>query len=258
MKHCKDCRVGLTEDNRRGGGRFCDKCRTQRGMCASDDPKYLVRLAGLHERYNINREQHAAYNKTRRETDRDQFLLKQKTAAFGVDCAALWAAQKGLCGVCQQPMLLGGKGSLGAQVDHDRSCCPGAFACGKCVRGFVHGHCNRVLAQSREDITILQGAIRYIQAWGERPTSPSLQRVVPTTGPPPKRHFPPRVHPTLQTSQDTCTCGHIREEHIGRGRNRKCWGAGATVGTPWQPVCDCRTFHGRPASGGKKEKTDGK
>lgn len=56
-------------------------------------------------------------------------------------------------------------------VDHDHTCCPPESnskgrtrkTCGKCVRGFLCGPCNRGIGLLREDKEILLSAIRYLE-----------------------------------------------------------------------------------------------
>lgn len=47
-------------------------------------------------------------------------------------------------------------------VDHDHSCCPGEYTCGKCLRGITCGACNKMLGFARDDIDRLQSAINYL------------------------------------------------------------------------------------------------
>lgn len=48
-------------------------------------------------------------------------------------------------------------------VDHDHSCCgKRSSTCGKCVRGFLCGNCNRALGMFRDDTTRLSAAIAYL------------------------------------------------------------------------------------------------
>jgi hypothetical protein len=48
-------------------------------------------------------------------------------------------------------------------VDHDHSCCPGAFSCGKCIRGLLCSHCNKTLGMANDDVSVLQDMIDYLQ-----------------------------------------------------------------------------------------------
>lgn len=47
-------------------------------------------------------------------------------------------------------------------VDHDHSCCPGEGSCGKCVRGLLCHKCNMALGAVKDDVTILQTMIEYL------------------------------------------------------------------------------------------------
>jgi hypothetical protein len=70
------------------------------------------------------------------------------------------AAQEGRCGICREP-------ELALVVDHDHSCCPGRFSCGRCIRGLACYGCNNTLERAWKH--------RYaIQSWMRR----TLRRVV--------------------------------------------------------------------------------
>lgn len=62
-----------------------------------------------------------------------------------------WA---GLCWVCKT-------NEIGA-IDHDHNCCPGAYSCGKCVRGLLCGQCNRVLGLVKDNVITLENMINYL------------------------------------------------------------------------------------------------
>ena len=53
-------------------------------------------------------------------------------------------------------------------VDHDHSCCPGRTfrTCGKCVRGFLCGPCNRALGMLKDSVESLESAIGYLKRHG--------------------------------------------------------------------------------------------
>ena len=49
-------------------------------------------------------------------------------------------------------------------VDHDHSCCnDSAKSCGACVRGLLCNRCNTLLGMARDDIMLLESAIKYLQ-----------------------------------------------------------------------------------------------
>lgn len=55
-------------------------------------------------------------------------------------------------------------------LDHDHSCCPpaqsrerGYKSCGACVRGWLCRRCNSILGFTREDVTILEGLVSYLE-----------------------------------------------------------------------------------------------
>ena len=50
-------------------------------------------------------------------------------------------------------------------VDHDHSCCPGAFSCGKCIRGLLCSSCNLALGGFGDNINMLQLAIDYLNKY---------------------------------------------------------------------------------------------
>jgi hypothetical protein len=69
--------------------------------------------------------------------------------------------QNGCCAICGKPESKPWRLSL----DHDHSCCPGKFSCGKCVRGLVCDAHNRMLGLANDQIEILESAIAYLKSF---------------------------------------------------------------------------------------------
>ena len=50
----------------------------------------------------------------------------------------------------------------GNNIDHDHSCCPGSYSCGKCVRGVLCIQCNTSLGLMNDDVDKIKKLIQYI------------------------------------------------------------------------------------------------
>lgn len=62
----------------------------------------------------------------------------------------------GICWICNKEKA--------TCIDHDHSCCPKkSQSCGKCVRGYLCINCNNAIGRLKDDITILESAIQYLQ-----------------------------------------------------------------------------------------------
>lgn len=57
------------------------------------------------------------------------------------DIARLLETQHGCCALCLEPFDV----DRPWQPDHDHRCCPSQTSCGLCIRGLLHGHCNRLV-----------------------------------------------------------------------------------------------------------------
>ena len=67
--------------------------------------------------------------------------------------------QNNLCAICGLP----NNEINDFSIDHDHNCCPGDTSCGKCIRGLLHGKCNRALGLFKDDPEILAKALAYLQ-----------------------------------------------------------------------------------------------
>lgn len=70
----------------------------------------------------------------------------------------LFRNQNGICKICKKPEKDGKRLS----VDHDHSCCKGAYTCGKCIRGLICFRCNTALGMVNDDPMILSAMITYL------------------------------------------------------------------------------------------------
>lgn len=76
------------------------------------------------------------------------------------DYDTLLAHQGGVCAICQRPPK-----KVSLAIDHDHHCCPGAWSCGKCVRGLLCSYCNhRMLGRGREDPARHRRIADYLEA----------------------------------------------------------------------------------------------
>lgn len=55
---------------------------------------------------------------------------------------SLLKQQSGVCLFCSEPPDQG----INMDIEHDHTCCNGAYSCGKCIRGIVHHGCNGIIA----------------------------------------------------------------------------------------------------------------
>jgi hypothetical protein len=98
---------------------------------------------------------------------------KHKVKIFGTDYDELTSRNHGItqeqykqllvlqdnrCAVCQTPF----SATKTTAIDHDHSCCPGNYSCGKCVRGIVCTKCNVGLGMFDDNPQILVSAVRYL------------------------------------------------------------------------------------------------
>ena len=66
--------------------------------------------------------------------------------------------QNFVCAVCKKPFIT----SEPPRIDHNHSCCPGTYSCGKCVRGLLCINCNWGLGSFYDNETNLRNAIEYL------------------------------------------------------------------------------------------------
>lgn len=70
----------------------------------------------------------------------------------------IFNSQDGVCIICKNPEKDGRRLS----VDHDHSCCAGAYSCGKCIRGLLCTRCNKTLGMVQDNCDHLNAMINYL------------------------------------------------------------------------------------------------
>lgn len=77
------------------------------------------------------------------------------------DYERMFEEQGGLCAICGRPP----KDGMPLYVDHDHNHCPGAKACGLCIRGLLCDSCNKALGLFQDDPDILDRASEYLKEY---------------------------------------------------------------------------------------------
>lgn len=112
----------------------------------------------------------------RREYARKHLAERRQVPEYRRECAlrkhrfslqeygVLLERQGGVCPVCKNP-LIWTESYCGESptLDHDHSCCQGAYSCGKCIRGILHARCNSALGCVDDNPTSLRNAADYLE-----------------------------------------------------------------------------------------------
>lgn len=167
MKMCPDCGVEkeLTEfclvrageDKRRT---YCRSCTKVRHDATHSRLQYVVvdkkvcracRETKTPEHFTSDKRKKDGLGSYCRPCVRDRHLR----AKYGVDAAELSVMMDSGCGIC---------GSLDSLVvDHDHSCCPGVFTCGRCLRGVLCASCNKGVGFLGDTLARLEAAVLYLR-----------------------------------------------------------------------------------------------
>lgn len=87
------------------------------------------------------REREREYQRAYYAADPDREREYHRTTVHGITRTqrnALYAAQDARCAGCREPFP-----DTQLEIDHDHSCCPGRWSCGRCIRGLLCRRCNR-------------------------------------------------------------------------------------------------------------------
>jgi hypothetical protein len=80
-----------------------------------------------------------------------------------IQLSELLKSQGGTCAIAGCDRMDDGAGRS-LHIDHDHDCCPGAYSCGKCVRGLLCGQHNVGIGYFDNDTEALHAAIVYLTA----------------------------------------------------------------------------------------------
>ena len=121
------------------------------------------------KRNNTCRDCHRQYRKDHYQANKAKYIAKARSwedSKGGKACAmynispkklaSMLSKYDGLCWICQK--------DTATHIDHDHSCCPRAGSCGKCVRGMLCRLCNTGLGMFRDNISLLQEAVVYLNS----------------------------------------------------------------------------------------------
>lgn len=91
------------------------------------------------------------------------YMLRRRYGMTRAEVEVMLAEQGG-CAICgTADPTAHSNYRRGWHVDHDHSCCGPDRSCAKCVRGILCASCNKMIGLARDDVLLLQSAIRYLQ-----------------------------------------------------------------------------------------------
>jgi hypothetical protein len=99
-----------------------------------------------------------------RDANPDKLLTSRYKTIHGItyeEFKEILSSQGGVCKICKATPT----GDRAWVVDHDHSCCGNIKSCNKCRRGILCQACNKALGFIRDDIQILENAIKYLEKY---------------------------------------------------------------------------------------------
>ena len=156
---CRDCGQPVEKASRGPGYTpwYCPPCREERTKAINRKSAAKRRAARTEEDKAAASAYGKAYYRANYET---RWLARGRQKRYGITAAdfqRMWDAQGGKCAVCQVAFPPPARGDMSkdrAVVDHDHA--TGA------VRGLLHHNCNKALGMLGDNISSLEGAIRYL------------------------------------------------------------------------------------------------
>jgi predicted nucleic acid-binding Zn ribbon protein len=85
----------------------------------------------------------------------DNQSIRRRVYRYGVSPERFAEAQLMGCEIC-------GRSDSTLHIDHDHNCCSGEYTCGRCVRGFICGSCNRAVGLLNDDADQILAAATYV------------------------------------------------------------------------------------------------
>lgn len=96
---------------------------------------------------------------------RDDQVWYRRLAKYGLsydDIIELFEEQEYACKLCRCELLVDAR--YGFTVDHDHSCCPGEYTCGKCIRAILCSDCNKGLGFFKDSPDVMRAAADFIES----------------------------------------------------------------------------------------------
>jgi hypothetical protein len=148
---CRDCSLPSVE-----GKGFCSKhlerARIKSATNRIKNPTYQKQY------YRNNVEAFKAYDAKRRPKGK-AYLQHNVTEKKWLDKLE---EQKYLCPICKEFLPENDR-----VTDHNHTCCPGNYSCGKCFRGILHGVCNAAIGGLKDNPIRAANAVEYLSKYGQ-------------------------------------------------------------------------------------------
>jgi hypothetical protein len=136
IKICTKCNKEKDINLFAKGGKYLDGRRSYCKQCHSNYvTEYVKNNPSKRSKQNPNRKF------KRHGLDEEEYL-------------ALLNMHNGKCHSCKERDAI--------NIDHDHSCCPGAYSCGACVRGLLCSQCNTSLGLLGDNLEKINNLIKYI------------------------------------------------------------------------------------------------
>jgi hypothetical protein len=153
---CEICNVQIPEGRRR---KVCSKaCAQRKSRHRGERPKVTDCLGCGVEISLIVRRQDGRLRRSDKKWCNDcaDGKVRRRVYKYDILPEQYAAANARGCEICRRT-------DVNVHVDHDHDCCPGDYTCGKCIRGFLCGSCNRAVGLFNDNIEIILAAATYMQ-----------------------------------------------------------------------------------------------